>query len=71
MVLGDVAVEGTVTDKLEMRPHGGIEEYGKLCQERNRKHVAEARHTQVGCSVSRFPFLEKSQSFFFAILRAN
>ncbi|CAA7031748.1 unnamed protein product [Microthlaspi erraticum] len=40
---GEVAVEGTLTDKLEMRPHCGIEEYGKLCQERNRKHVAEAR----------------------------
>uniref|UniRef100_A0A1J3HHI4 Uncharacterized protein n=1 Tax=Noccaea caerulescens TaxID=107243 RepID=A0A1J3HHI4_NOCCA len=43
---GDVALEGTVTDQLEMRPHGGIEEYGKLCQERNRKRVAKARHTQ-------------------------
>ncbi|CAA7023608.1 unnamed protein product [Microthlaspi erraticum] len=40
---GEVAVEGTLTDKLEMRPHCGIEEYGKLCQERNRKYVAEAR----------------------------
>ncbi|CAA7059189.1 unnamed protein product [Microthlaspi erraticum] len=43
---GEVAVEGTVTDKLEMRPHCGIEEYGKLCQGRNRKQVAEVRHTQ-------------------------
>ncbi|VVA91909.1 unnamed protein product [Arabis nemorensis] len=34
---GKVAVEGTVTNKLDMIPHCGIEEYGKLCRLSNRK----------------------------------
>ncbi|KAL0694929.1 hypothetical protein Bca4012_062109 [Brassica carinata] len=42
-----LAVEGTVTHKLDMRPHDCIEEYGKLLRERNMKLVAENRRIQV------------------------
>ncbi|KAG2303340.1 hypothetical protein Bca52824_031991 [Brassica carinata] len=45
--LGKLAVEGTVTHKLDMRPHDCIEEYGKLLRERNMKLVAENRRIQV------------------------
>ncbi|CAH8385459.1 unnamed protein product [Eruca vesicaria subsp. sativa] len=44
---GKLAVEGTVTHKLDMRPHDCIEEYGKLLRERNMKPVVEYRHVQV------------------------
>ncbi|KAJ4916211.1 hypothetical protein Rs2_01761 [Raphanus sativus] len=48
---GKLEVEGTVTHKLDMRPHDCIEEYGKLLRVRNMKPVAENRHIQVldGC----------------------
>ncbi|KAL0813832.1 hypothetical protein Bca101_070275 [Brassica carinata] len=44
---GKLAVEGTVTHKLHMRPHDCIEEYGKLLRQRNKKPVAENRRIQV------------------------
>ncbi|CAF1926974.1 BnaCnng57200D [Brassica napus] len=44
---GKLAVEGTVTHKLDMRPHDCIEEYGKLLRQRNKKPVAENRRIQV------------------------
>ncbi|CAN7021574.1 unnamed protein product [Brassica rapa subsp. trilocularis] len=44
---GKLAVEGTVTHKLDMRPHDCIEEYGKLLRQRNKKPVAENRCIQV------------------------
>lgn len=47
--LGKLEVEGTVTHKLDMRPHDCIEEYGKLLRVRNMKPVAENRHIQVLC----------------------
>ncbi|KAF8080441.1 hypothetical protein N665_0944s0006 [Sinapis alba] len=44
---GKLAVEGTVTHKLDMRPHDCIEEYGKLLRTRNMNPVAGNRQIQV------------------------
>ncbi|XP_024007828.1 uncharacterized protein LOC18992949 isoform X1 [Eutrema salsugineum] len=47
MVLGKLAVEGTITQKLDLTPHCDIEQYGKLIHERSRKQVAQNRQIQV------------------------
>ncbi|XP_024007829.1 general transcription factor IIF subunit 2 isoform X3 [Eutrema salsugineum] len=38
---GKLAVEGTITQKLDLTPHCDIEQYGKLIHERSRKQVLD------------------------------
>ncbi|KAG2698480.1 hypothetical protein I3760_07G152900 [Carya illinoinensis] len=43
-----VAMEGKVEHKFDMKPHGeNIEEYGKLCRERTSKSMIKSRQIQV------------------------
>ncbi|CAL0318992.1 unnamed protein product [Lupinus luteus] len=45
---GNVAMEGKVEHKFDMKPHGeDIEEYGKLCRERTNKSMIKNRQIQV------------------------